>query len=228
MKSRFVWVVLALVCLAAGAALWRSGRLEQRLIAGQRELLLMRYETNVTALAELETSTAIARFPWNAGLRSAARAHRAQSHYWQRDYASLAAERNAAGAAAGDDPATMLLAANAAYRRLELDGEGSDAADRLLDIGNQYLEALKRNPALVNAAYNYEFVARRREGLARKRRTDAVKSSSSAVAQTIHGLPGAEAATSDMGAFKVIIPHQKEERQQRPSSAAGDTKKRKG
>ena len=138
------------------------------------------------------------------------------------------AERNAAGTATDDDPATMLLAANAAYRRLELDGEGSDAADRLLEIGNQYAEALKRDPALVNAAYNYEFVARRREGLTRKRRTETPKPSFSAAAQTIHGYPGAEAATSDMGAFKVIIPQQKEERQQRPSSAAGETKKRKG
>ena len=58
MSSRFVWAGLALLCLAGGALLWRSGRLEQRLIAGQRELLTMRSEANVDVSADLEASTA--------------------------------------------------------------------------------------------------------------------------------------------------------------------------
>ena len=46
--------------------------------------------------------------------------------------------------------------------------------------------------------------------------------------QTLHGAEGASPASTDMGDFKVIIPQNPQERQQRPESGAGGAKVRKG
>jgi hypothetical protein len=80
-----------------------------------------------------------------------------------------------------------------------------------------------------DAAYNLEFVARAREELA-KRRGDRSRgrAPSAAPERTIHGDAGAEPPGTDMGEFKIIVPQSEQERQQRPESGAGGSKRRRG
>ena len=233
MRSGLLYFSLALVSLALGAGLWTTGRLQQRLVGARREILTMRYSAPMEAFQELERTTAYARrLPWIARLRAAIGEQRAQSRYWQRDYASMALARDAGGAVIEEDPSILLFAANAAYRRLRLDGTDRDAAARLQEVGGQYAEVLKRNPDLVDAAYNYEFVARVREALGRGRggpaRSARPTPTPQVPVQTVHGLPGAPPKGADMGNFKIIVPQRQDERQQRPESGAGGAKPRRG
>ena len=231
MRSGFLYVSLALVSLAAGAGLWTTGQLQQRLVGAQREILTMRYGAPMEAFQELEDATAYGRrLPWVAQMRAAIGEQRAQSQYWQRDYVSMALARDAGGAVIEEDPTMLLFAANAAYRRIKLDGTDRDVVARLQDVGGQYAEVLKRNPDLVDAAYNYEFVALAREALGRNSggQSRASRPAPQVPVPTVHGRPGAPPKDADMGDFKVIIPQRQDERQQRPESGAGGAKPRKG
>jgi hypothetical protein len=152
----------------AGAALWTFGRWEQRAVDARRQLLTLRYEAPAPELDRLERDTAFAgSLPPVGRLRAAIRAQRAESQYWRRDYAPLARGGGDGAPGAGADPQLLLLAANAAYREIAVDGSDRAAPERLAAVIARYGEVLKRDPGLLDAAYNYELAARTREVLAR-------------------------------------------------------------
>jgi hypothetical protein len=95
----------------------------------------------------------------------------------------------------------------------------------------------------VDAAYNFEYVARLRDLLARPRqgagksdgRAQQTAASPSGhavgdlpVGPTLHGHPGAPPRNAAMGEFKTVIPRQKEERTDEPDAAKSTQKVRKG
>lgn len=224
MRSGAVMMLFSLVCLFGGALLWTTGRWEQRVLGAERALLTLKYDALGTALEQLERSTApLERLPWIAGPRQTLAEQRARASYWRHDYGALSPAEEQDGASS----VTKLLAANAAFRRLELDGSDARAVDKLQEVGAQYAELLKERPDLVEAAFNYEFVAKTREALSRPRSARGPREAAPPT-QTLHGHPGAAPTGTDMGDFKVIIPQNPQERQQRPESGAGGAKIRKG
>jgi hypothetical protein len=182
----------------------------------------MNYDGPAGEVEDLQRSP-IARAPWIAGLRHTMAEQRAHASYWKHDYGALSAGEEQDGMTS----LTRLLAANAAFRRLKLDGSDTGAVDKLQEVAAQYAELLRDDPDLVEAAYNYEFVARTRETLARARGARAPRLAGPP-AQSLHGQQGATPTATDMGDFKVIIPQNPQERQQRPESGAGGAKVRKG
>src|SRR5258706_1283635 len=94
------------------------------------------------------------------------REQRATSAYWTADYTALQPEGDAEGAPSDQDPGLLLLAANAAYRRIRPDEPPRQAAEKLEALLGQYAEVLKRDPSRFDAAFNYQFVAKVRSGLA--------------------------------------------------------------
>ena len=84
--------------------------------------------------------------------------------YWLGRYGAVAADTTD-----GEADATILLtAANAAYREAQRDpAVGPAAVQRLDGVLQAYASALKASPRNVEAAYNYEYVARIRDQVAR-------------------------------------------------------------
>lgn len=235
MKRPFVYLASAVLVSLAGAALSRAGTIEARMVTARRQLLTLQYQAPASEYAEVERATSYAAaLPWAASLRGAIRAQRAESHYWQGAYEALRLGRDAGGAIVEQDPTILLLAANAAYRQVKLDGTDRNAAERLTEIVRQYGEILKRDASLVDAAYNYEFAARTRDALVRARgarpgtRGTPSMSTAAATGHTMHGDSGLAPVNPSMNEFKVVVPQRPDERQQKPEAGSGGTKVRKG
>lgn len=233
MKIVLGYFALALVLLLAGGGLWATGRLEQRVVNARTQLLTMRYDAPLNEYDLVERSVRYASdLPWVAALVADVRGQRATSKYWAHDYPSLTLARDAGGAMVEQDPALVLVAANAAFRRTRIDGSDRSASQQLDDILGLYVDVLKRAPHDFDAAYNYEFVARTRDTLARPRagRSGREKPTARVAAstQTIHGRPGAPPDSTNKDDFKIIVPQDQEERQQVPEAGVGGAKVRKG
>jgi len=216
--------LLSLACVLAGGLLWTTGKSEQRVVTAKRALLALNYDAARAALERPERSAmATQLLPGATGLQRIVAEQRAQASYWTHDYGAVATD----GTLDGASGVTRLLAVNAAFRRVKLDGSDRGATDRLQEVAAQYVELLRAHPDLVEAAYNYEFVTRTRERLSRPRGARGPRVDLPPI-QTLHGAEGASPAPADMGDFKVIIPQNPQERQQRPESGAGGAKVRKG
>jgi hypothetical protein len=232
LKTLVAYSLLVLILLSAGVALLLTGRAEQRLIEGRRQLLLMqRLHAGDAGMREPSPSGAV--LPWLTGRSGEAREQLAADDYWQRNYAAVRPERDASGTIVEQDPALLLIAANAAFRAIRVDGSDPGAADRLANVLGEYADLLKRAPGEFDAAYNYELVSRTRDRLGRPNPArGSARGEKPAAAPppepTIHGRPGAPAAERDSSDFKIIIPKRGDERKQQPEAGSGGVKIRKG
>lgn len=156
---------------------------------------------------------------------------RATADYWMARYDDLVRSRG------GDpDPAVMLTAANAAYRLARQRGEvGTVAAARLDPVLEAYVAVLKADPARADAAWNYEFVSRTRDLLARARVAGARRAASTAPGlaplapgATVHGVAGALPPELKGEQFETIAPMDFGDREAQPEPTPGTYLKRKG
>jgi hypothetical protein len=237
-------MLIAMLLLAMGAALGLAGLSERRLTSASKELETLQYAASADEYAQIEESTRLAaRLPWlGARVQDAARAGSAAARYWLADYSALAPRRNAAAAVLQTEADDPFLASNAMYRAIALDGDRPAALQGIDAVLRSYAELLKKNPGHVDAAYNFEYVARVRNTLARSRSpvgksdgksrratSSSVRSAGDLpVGPTLHGHPGAVPRSVSMGEFKTVIPRQKEERTDEPDAAKGSRKVRKG
>ena len=138
-----------------------------------------------------------------------------------------------------DPDATVLLAvANAAYRDAQRDpAVGPAAVQRLDGVLQAYASAMKatRNNA-TDAAYNYEYVARMRDQVARAGKTGRIASAPAGVVMggdlpagpTIHGAPGAPPPDAKTEEFQTIMPMEYGDREAQPEATPGVKRERKG
>jgi hypothetical protein len=223
---RIRYIVPTILLLVVGAALWTLGRLEQRLAESRRQLLTLQYEAPLEEYDRLEPSAAWAgRLPATASLLGDLHDQRATSHYWHRDYAAATLARDEAGGLTERDPYLLLVGANAAFRQIRLEGGDKATVQRLNAILEQYAEAMKQGAGF-DAAYNYEFVVRARDAITKPRGDKSA--AKPAVAQTIHGRPGAPPGPSQTKDFKIIVPQRSDERNQQPEAGSGAKKERRG
>ncbi|MGE0816908.1 MAG: hypothetical protein AB7O28_19365 [Vicinamibacterales bacterium] len=158
-------------------------------------------------------------------------AQRATADYWLSRYEDLV---RASGA--DPNPAVMLTAANAAYRVARQTGEvGAVAAKQLDGVLESYANVLKLDPESSDAAWNYEFVARARDIVARMRPVPPGRAAPVMIGlqppvpgHTIHGLPGGPPPEAKGEAFETIAPMDFGDREAQPEAAPGTTIKRKG
>ena len=156
---------------------------------------------------------------------------KATGDYWLARYDDLVRTRG------GDpDPAVRLATANAAYRVARRSGEPGMALAAQLDaVRDAYGEVLTLDPANVDAAWNYEFVARTRDVVARARVVGRNKPSADTPglarprgAVTVHGAASAPPPDVKAEEFETIAPMDFGDREAQPEATPGTTIKRKG
>jgi hypothetical protein len=135
------------------------------------------------------------------------------------------------------DAAVLLTAANAAFRQAERQRATGPAVIQQLDgVLNAYASALKASPRNVEAAYNYEFVARYRDQVARsqgkgiKIPTVAARAMAGDLpaGPTIHGQPGAPPPEAKMEELQMLAPMEYGDREAQPEATPGGKRERKG
>lgn len=168
---------------------------------------------------------------WIASGVDVAPRQKATADYWLSRYAELVRTRG------GDpDPAVMLTAANAAYREARRTGEVGAVAARQLDaVREAYANVLKADPAAEDAAWNFEFVSRARDIVARLRPMPVGKPQPVILGLrppppglTVHGLPGGPPPDVKTETFETIAPMDFGDREAQPEATPGVAIKRKG
>ncbi len=135
-------------------------------------------------------------------------------------------------------PTILLTAANAAYREAQRDpAVGPAAVQRLDGVLQAYASALKASPRNVEAAYNYEYVARIRDQVARSPQGRIAGSTAASgpvmggdlpAGPTIHGGPGAPPPDAKMEELQTIAPMEYGDREAQPEATPGAKRERKG
>lgn len=157
---------------------------------------------------------------------------RAQVAYWQGRYDVVVADSTNATL----DADILLLAANAAFRQNQRDpGAGPAAVQHLDGVLQAYASALKASSRHADAAYNYEFVARLRDEVARAPQArpaavavGPVMSGDLPGGPTIHGGPGAPPPDAKMEELQTIAPMEYGDREAQPTPTPGGRRERKG
>ena len=154
--------------------------------------------------------------------------------YWLGRYGAVAADTNQGEA----DAAILLAAANAAFREAQRDtAVGPAAVQRLDGVLQAYASALKASERNADAAYNYEFVARIRDEVARSPRARVAQSPAAngpvmggdlPAGATIHGGPGAPPPETKMEELQTIMPMEYGDREAQPEPTPGAKPARKG
>jgi hypothetical protein len=157
--------------------------------------------------------------------------------YWLGRYGTVVAETDTSAA----DAEVLRTAANAAFRdsQRELPGAGpGDVVRRLDGVLQAYASALKASPRDVEAAYNYEYVARVRDQVARSQgKVKLTPAPAAAGVQragdlpagpTIHGKPGMPPAEERMEDLEILSPMEYGDREAQPEATPGAKRERKG
>jgi len=237
MKSIAGGLILAVLLIAAGTLSLQESRHTRRLADAHRRLATLQY-TDEGDLAS--GATLLNRLPQPLGLaENTETRHEATVSYWLGRYASLTGLTDSAGGPGASDPELLFLSANAAFRTSAPQSEDRKGAVQRLDTVIQaYADVLRRDPSMADAAYNYEFVTRLRDTLAKAPAKRAKAVSKEAVTQddtvdlppgpTIHGRPGGPPESESMGGFKTITPMRYDEREEQMDPSRGGTLRRKG
>jgi len=237
MKSMVGGSILAVLLFVVAAACWTEAQVTRRVADAHRRLATLHYD------AEDDIDGAVTvfnRLPWPGGEgASDVRRHRATVSYWMVRYDSLAELPLATGQQAVTDPSLLLVGANAAFRNSAPQaGDRKAAVERLDTVIQQYAEVLRKEPSAADAAYNYEFVSKMRDTLAkgpakasqRDKKTEKAElvSVDLPTGPTVHGRPGAPPEGTPMSDFKTISPMRYDEREEQMDPGRGKEIKRKG
>lgn len=154
--------------------------------------------------------------------------------YWLGRYGEVTADTNDADA----DAHVLRTVANAAFRGSQREVlSGGAAVQRLDGVLQAYASALKASPRDIEAAYNYEYVARVRDQVARAPQGKPLKPSPPpAIASagdlpagpTIHGRPGAPPPDAKMEDLQMLAPMEYGDREAQPEATPGAKRERKG
>jgi hypothetical protein len=219
----------AVVVIGIGAGLWTGGQIQARQATTRRAFLTMRY----AAPAEEYQAAGRSRQLFPARWRDDVRTRQAESHYWLHQYELLARFSGGETSDDGGGARYLMLVANAGFRQATaaLTNE-TQPIERLDEVARLYLDVLTRDPNYVDAAYNYEFVVRRKKALLGDRAARRVGGAAAAVGPhpdtTIHGHAGTAPAALDGDDFKILVPQRPDERRRQPDAGAGRGKARKG
>lgn len=242
MKNVVGGLVLAVVLFAAGALCWSEAAATRRVAQSHLRLATLHYDADENAANR--PNPLLERLPGMGSLADDVDRHQATVAYWLARYQSLADPGGATGdGPAADDPALRLVAANAQFRAsAPRTADPKIAVERLDGVIQAYADVLRRDPSLSDAAYNFEFVARLRDTIARekpagraardKKLASVAKPEEASVdlpaGPTIHGLPGGPPEGVPMSDFKTLSPMRYDEREEQMEPGRGRAIRRKG
>jgi len=225
-------MLIAVVFAIAAWLSWSESKLAARVADAKRDIATFNHD-QVDALTP--QSTVSDYLPGGRRrLSDEVRVAKATVAYWLGRYAAVAADTNEGSS----DAEILLAAANAAYREAQRDpAVGPAAVQRLDGVLQAYAAAMKASPRHGEAAYNYEYVARVREQVARSPQGRIAKSPAAAgpvmggdlpAGATIHGGPGAPPPDAKMEELQTIAPMEYGDREAQPEATPGAKRERKG
>ena len=237
MKSIVAGLILAALLFAGGALSFQESRHARRLADAHQRLATLQY-TDEGDLAS--DSTLIDRLPPPIGLAEGMESrHQATVSYWLARYTSLTDSTNAAKGPAPTDATLLLLSANAAFRTSAPQSSDTKAVVARLDtVVQAYADVLRKDSTQSDAAYNYEFVVKLRDSIAKgpKNAKNAKKgppeppdeSVDLPTGSTIHGRHGGPPEGESMSDFKTVTPMRYDEREEQMDPGRGQKLQRKG
>lgn len=234
MKGVTGLLLLAVLSFAGAFVASRLATEARQLAAAHEQLAVLQYDTT-QALDDASAPDATSRWRVRA-LDSDTRRHRAAVTYWLGRYAALTPLIDGSAAQIDKDPAVMFVAANAAFRTTRLEGGDRKAnVQRLDSVIQAYAEVLRADPTNSDAAFNYEYVAKTRDMIAKGTpRLKPEKDPTDQLAMdlppgtTVHGRHGAPPVTMSMEDFKTISPMRFDEREDQAQPGRGAVQKRRG
>jgi hypothetical protein len=234
MKTAAGGFVLAILLFLLGALAWSEAGLSTRMAEAHEQLATLRYEAGTVDQA----SSVISRLSPST-LPLEADRHNVDVQYWRKQYGQLIPMTIATGSERIKDARRLFVAANAAFRQSHPDqGSPKDAIERLDGVLLAYADVLRADPAFADAAFNYEYVARLRDTLARGKPLpqvppipeddEAHRGIELPNGPTPHGAPGESPSKTEALKIKVITPLRSDEREDAQQAGSGSKPKRKG
>ena len=230
MKTVAGGFILAFVLFAAGSLSWSEASLTRRAAAAHVRLATLHYDEDSGA----GDSGILSRLPVPGSSESDVEEHRASVNYWLARYEALTPLTGATGNQPASNPNVLFVAANAAFRASHPElGDRKVAVEHLDAVLQAYADVLRANPDHADAAYNYEYVSRLRDTLAKGKPVPrTTKSVGTAIdlpsGPTLHGNPGGPPPEIPMSDFKTVTPMRFDEREEQSQPGRGKAPKRKG
>jgi hypothetical protein len=233
MKSIITGLLIAVVFFAGAAVARTQARNAEGLADAHFRLATLQHRGS-DALAKDDDEAAPSWWqisPW----RGEEQRHRGTVTYWLGQYGELTPLLENKGAREVKDPALLFAAANAAFRESDFENiDRKTAVDRLDGVIQAYATILRIDPTHADASYNYEYVSRVRDALARNRpRARQLKESPDEASPdlppgpTVHGRPGAPPVDLKGDEFKTLTPMRYDEREE-TAPGPGAVKRRRG
>lgn len=230
MRTSMIRLVIAMAFAIGAWFSWSEARLAARMGDATQQIATLRHSDVDRDLDAATTATAA---------------------YWLGQYDSVTSNHDDAAA----DARLLLTIANAAFRESQrANTNGAAAVQRLDGVLQAYALALKAWPQSSSAfgaearsrlgevgakaaAYNYEYVARLRDQVARAPQGKPLKPAPAAAAAmagdlpmgpTIHGRPGAPPPEAKMEDLQMLAPMEYGDREAQPEATPGGKRERKG
>jgi hypothetical protein len=222
MKTVAGRLIIAVLLFAGGAVCWAEAKVARRVADAYRRFATLHYDTDDRIG---DARSVLDRLPLPIEtIGTEVQRHRTAVAYWRGEYGVLTAPVDAADVSAAD-PALMLTRTNAAFRSSM--GRLADTAilERLDGIINAYADVLRTDPAAADASFNYEYVVKFRDKLAKMRPRDRAAKGAPKLDEeipsfdlpsgpTIYGKPGGPPPDIPGGQFKTLAPMPYDEREE--------------
>ena len=239
MSTTLVRLFVAAIFAIAAWLSWSESRLSERVADARQAIATFEYE----ATNALEPQRSVSDYlPGDRRhLSDDVQIAKANVAYWLGRYEAVAADTEGRV-----DADVLLAAANAAFRSALRDASTGPAAVQQLDgVLQAYASAMKaaagRSAAggaavAKEAAYNYEYVSRLRDQVARGPQGKAIRAAMAPgvmggdlpAGPTIHGSPGAPPPDAKTEEFQTIMPMEYGDREAQPEATPGAKRERKG
>jgi hypothetical protein len=215
-------IIVAAVLVVGSFGLRSAAEVERQIATAQQTLTIM---GPLAAMDDYDAidieSAAVTRLPLvGSALRNEVERQRAYAAYWLGDYATLPP--------VGEESATLntavdlvMLSANAGFHTVQRSELDPVAAIRGLDmVLLSYTQVLQDEPANLDAAFNYEFVAIQRILLAAGEQLPPLDETQADPSE-MHGAQGAPPPDTAPSDFNVIVPMRPDERGEFEAGAGG-------
>ncbi len=225
--------IVAIVLLLVGFASLNEARATRRHVAEEERLSTLHYQNADTDPASASVFDRVT-LPFSSA--ASATNGRATMSYWQGRYETLAPLTGGGGERQTTDANLLLIAANAAYRSSASDSGGLKAVvDHLDTVIQSYGDVLRGDPNNEDAAYNYEFVSRLRDAVAKSKAPRREQKASTVplsndlpIGPTPHGRPGGPPPEVSVKEFKTLAPLSNDERGEEILIGRNPVQRRKG
>jgi hypothetical protein len=231
MRTVIALLVVAVALTLFGFASLGVARLEGHMADAQQRVATLQYDAATESLTAAAEYADQARWvPWlGRDERQEIRARNAALQYWKQEYDVLVPAQAEPVAAVGDDNVELqLVVANAAYRLGQGRSKDKTAAMKALEeAASGYLTVLKNNIWHTDAAYNYEYIVRLRDELAKGKQPPQPPKDQSE--ESDNGESGAPSPATSSKGFQIYIPLEQGEKNPSGGEAGkAASKERKG